>query len=82
MFEEHGDGRQLVRFALRPRIRGWVIPCAALVAAAGVAAAGAGAWIAACPLLAAGVWLAVASVYECCLATGSALDAIASEDGS
>jgi len=72
--EEHGEGRQLVRFRVWPRLRvGAAFPIAAVGGLAAVAS-GAAAWIAATAFAAGTAWLVMLLVREC----GGAMAAIVS----
>jgi hypothetical protein len=78
--EEHGSGRQLVRFRLRPRwTRDGLVVIAALVGMCGGAAA-AGAWVAAVLLGLVAAGLTARTVQEGAAATGVSMRAIAGLD--
>ncbi len=74
--EEHGQGRQLRRFKIRPRIPPALAPTVAALSAAGALAALAGSWLVAGLLIAVAVGLTVAMVCECGIATATALGAV------
>jgi GT2 family glycosyltransferase len=74
--EEHGQGRQLRRFKVRPRIPPALAPTVAALSAAGALAALAGSWVVAGLLIAVAVGLTVAMVCECGIATATALGAV------
>ena len=77
--EEHGRGRQVLRFRVRPRVPRLLGPALVALVVTSAAAAHAGAWPAAAVLVPVAVAAAVAAVAECGMATAAALRAIADE---
>jgi hypothetical protein len=75
--EDHGSGRQLVRFHVRPRllVRGWLITLALLTAA--FAALMSQVWLPGAMVGAAGLLVLARAAQESAVASGSLLDAIA-----
>ena len=69
--EEHGGGRQMLRFRLRPRASRLGIVVVVLATALGVAAASDGAWVAAAMLALLALAVAVETARECGVSTGT-----------
>ena len=74
--EEHGAGRQLVRFQLWPRPSGLVLVLIGLFSGLALAATYDGAWLAASVLGLVGGGLALRACLDCAVATGSWLTAL------
>ena len=74
--EEHGAGRQLIRFRLWPRVSGFVLALTGFFGVLGLAAVGDGAWLAAAFLGVIAVGLGLRACLDCALATGSWLAAL------
>jgi GT2 family glycosyltransferase len=75
--EEHGRGRQLHRFRIRPRVPLGVCLVLGLLSIAGLAAILASSWLAGGILMTLAGGLAVAAVWESAVATATAVRAIA-----
>jgi GT2 family glycosyltransferase len=80
--EEHGAGRQLVRFQLRPKPSGLVLALIGLFGGLALGAAYDGAWLAASVLGLMGAGLALRACLDCAVATGSWLTALHHGAGS
>jgi GT2 family glycosyltransferase len=74
--EEHGQGHQLRRFKIRPRIPPALAPTVVLLSMAGMTAALAHSWLVGVLLMAVAVGLTVAMVCECGIATAAARRAV------
>jgi GT2 family glycosyltransferase len=74
--EEHGQGRQLVRFLVRPRLSPLALACTAASAAIAAGAALSGAWAAFGLLVALTGAFALAGLLACAVATGNLLRAV------
>jgi hypothetical protein len=69
--EEHGAGRQLLRFRVQPRLAGTALLCITVLAVAAVAAAAASASAAACALAAGAGVIAARAARDCLVAAGA-----------
>ena len=69
--EEHGGGRQLLRFRVQPRVARTALACLAVLVFATVAAAVAGSWGAACALAAGAGVIAARAARDCLVAAGA-----------
>jgi O-antigen biosynthesis protein len=80
--EEHGAGRQLVRFRVRPRISGFAIALPSILGLPAVLAAMSGAWGAAVVLIAATLTVLLIALREASSAMAVALSTVQEAHGS
>jgi glycosyltransferase involved in cell wall biosynthesis len=69
--EEHGAGRQLLRFRVQPRPTGTALLCVTVLAVAALAAGVAASWGAACALAAGAGVIAARAARDCLVAAGA-----------
>jgi O-antigen biosynthesis protein len=80
--EEHGNGKQLIRFRITPRPRPLALALPVVLAGAGLAAFGSGAPVTATVLAALATILVLGTLRDCATATGAMLQTIRSYAGA